>query len=200
MMRKALWLVLFALVAVTAAGCAKPPTAEIDAASEAMDAAQAAGAPDYAPDAWAKAQASEAELEAEITAQKDAFALSRSYEQTKNLAQATKSAAETAAAEARTGKETAKNEATQAIETAKALRLEVDQLLTTAPTGKGAVADLAALRADTGSTEESIRAAEAALAAGQYREARAKAEAAIQSLEAVKAEIESAKQGRGGRA
>jgi hypothetical protein len=200
MMRKALWLVLFALVAVTAAGCAKPPTVEIDAASEAMDAAQAAGAPDYAPEAWAKAQASEAELEAEITAQKDAFALSRSYEQTKNLAQATKSAAETAAAEALTGKETAKNEATQSIETAKALRQEVDQLLTTAPTGKGAVADLAALRADTGSTEESIRAAEAALAAGQYREARAKAEAAIQSLEAVKAEIESAKLGRGGRA
>jgi hypothetical protein len=198
-MRKALTLLTLVLVAA-ALGCAKPPQAEIDAASQAMDAAQAAGAPDYAPDAWAKAQASEAELEAELTAQKDAFALSRSYEKAKNLAEATKSQAESAATQAQTGKEQAKNDATQSIEQAKALRQEVDQLLATAPTGKGSVADLAALRADTGTTEESIRAAEAALAAGQYREAQAKAQAAIQSLEAVKAEIESAKQARGGRA
>jgi len=188
------------LVSLVAAGCARPPAAEIDAASAAMDAAQAAEAPTYAPDAWAQAQDTESQLETELAAQEQAFALSRSYAKTQSLAEALKDAADRAAADAVRGKEIAHSDATQALDEAKALQLEVQTLLEHAPQGKGTQADLAALRADTGTTEETLAAAEAALQAGQYMEARAKAEAAIQSLNQVKAELEAARQARGGRA
>ncbi len=193
-------LALLFLGSVFVAGCAKPPSEEIDAASAAMDAAQSAEAPVYAPESWAMAQEAEAQLEAELVAEEQAFALSRSYDKAKSLAEAAKAAADKAAADAVSGREVARSEATQTIEQAKALRLEVQTLLERAPQGKGTVADLAALRADTGSTEEMLRAAETALDGGQYVEARAKAEAAIQALDKVKAEIESARQARGGRA
>jgi hypothetical protein len=180
------------LVLATAMGCAQPPKEQIDSASAAMDAAQSAGAAEYAPESWAAAQEAEAQLEAELAAQQQAFALSRSYDDARSMADDLKTAADRAAAEAAERKETARNDAARAIEDAKALHAEVQKLLETAPQGKGSVADLAALRADTGTTAETIAAAESELAAGRFLEALAKAQAATQSLQQVKQEIESA--------
>jgi hypothetical protein len=186
-----IWILVTALVAAT--GCTKEPTAEVEAARQAMEAARSAEAAQYAPDSWRAAEDAEAKLRVELQAQNERFALNRSYRDTLALAAETTAAAEQAAEDARNGKEQTKNDAAKLLEEAKALRKEVDELLAHAPEGKGSVADVAALRADAGATEDHLAGAERAHAAGDYREAKAKAEAAVSALNKVKAEIEAAR-------
>ena len=78
--------------ATLVAGCASAPTDAVNKANDALDAAQQAQAPDYAPEAWTTAQDSQAKLQAELAAQEKKFALFRSYDEAKNLAAATESA------------------------------------------------------------------------------------------------------------
>lgn len=176
----------------TLVGCAQVPTAQLDAAQKAMDDAQKAEAPTYAADAWAKAEDADAQLQAELKAQQDAYAVSRSYEKAKTLAADTKAAAEQATADALTGKETARNDATKAIEETKALLVEVRDLVAHAPQGKGSRVDLAAFRADTDPTEASLKDAQAAFDAGRFAEAKSKADAAREVLEGIKSQIKGA--------
>jgi hypothetical protein len=72
------------------------------------------------------------------------------------------------------------------------LREEVDDLLASAPRGKGSVADLATLEEDAGLGGDHLAEAERALAAGDYLEARAKAGVAIESLNKIKNEVQAA--------
>ncbi len=112
--------VMVLAVALVAVGCAKPPQQEIDAAKAALDAAQQAEAPKYAPEAWDKAQQAMNAVNAELEAQAAKFALFRSYTKTKQLvADATKAANEAKDAGI-AGKERAKNEAQAAIDAVKA--------------------------------------------------------------------------------
>jgi len=179
------------------AGCAKEPTAEIAAARQAMDAARVAEAPDYAPEAWAEAEDAQMRLDAELDAQKNAFALYRSYDRATTLAVDAKAASERAATDADAGKATARDEARSAIERAKKLGDEVSRLVAEAPRGKGTVTDIAALRADSAGTDATVKDAEDALAAGRYKDAKSKAEAAVRSLESIRSQIEAATRARG---
>ena len=76
----------------------------------------------------------------------------------------------------------------------------MQKLLENAPSGKGARADLATLRADASSTLQILREAEAAYAAGDYAGAEAKAQSAIDLLSEVKADVEGARSSVGGHA
>jgi len=92
-------------LAFAAAGCASPPTAEVDAAKAALDRAAADGADQYAADSLKAAQDAKAALDAELKAQEAKMV--KSYDKTRELATAAKAAADKAAADAVAGKEKA---------------------------------------------------------------------------------------------
>ncbi len=188
---------LFVVLALVAAGCAEPPAAEIQAARQAMDVARSAGAPDYAPDAWAEAEGARARLEVELEAQQDkTLAITRSYVPAKALAAEVETAAQRAAEAAEAGKEAARVAASRSLDEARALLREVRDLVARAPHGKGTGADLAALDSDAGASGASLEEAEAAFAEARYLDAKAKADAVLAALGRIKTEIVAATEAR----
>ncbi len=184
-------------LAVTVAGCASPPTADIDAAKTAITNAGTAGASEYAPDSLKAAEDAQAALDAEMKAQDGKWF--KSYDKAKELAAAAKAAGEKAAADAAAGKEKAKADATQGIADAKTALTEAQELLKKAPKGKGSAADLAAMKTDLTNAETTIADAEAALNNGKFLDAKAKAESAKNAATTVKTAIEEAKAAKGGK-
>lgn len=183
-------------IAVAAGGCAQKPVDEITAATQALDQARAEGAGDYAPEAWAAAQEADAQLRAELAAQDRKFALFRSYGNAKALAADVKGKAERALQDAAAAKARMKEEATKLIADARAALADLQRALQHAPTGKGAQADLAAMRADADGVEATVAEADTALGAGDYKTAKAKAESALATIERIKGEIVQAEEAR----
>lgn len=192
MTRKNVWVVLAAVVAVTAGGCSSPPAAEISAVDAAVVAAESAEASTYASAEFAAVTEAKAQLQAELTAQEGKLALMRSYAKATELAAAAKVAAETAQQRAVEGKEQARNEATQLVADARVVLDEAVLMLEKAPRGKGTQADLAVMKSDLAAVEVSLGEANSALAASNFDEARTKAQAAIQAAGQVKAAVEQA--------
>ncbi len=92
-------------LAVMAAGCGAPPTADIDAAKAAVTAAAAGGARDYAAASLKAAEDAQAALDAELKTQEGKWF--KSYDKARQLAAAAKEAGDKATAEAAAGKEKA---------------------------------------------------------------------------------------------
>ena len=92
-------------LAITVAGCASPPNADVDAAKAALDKAAADRADQYAADSLKAAQDAKAALDAELKAQEGKWV--KSYDKTKELAIAAKAAADKAAADAVAAREKA---------------------------------------------------------------------------------------------
>jgi TonB family protein len=107
-------------LAVAVAGCASPPSADIDAAKAAVEKATAAQASQYAPDSLKAAEDALAALDAEVKAQEAKWFAS--YDKAATLAAAAKAAGEKAAADAVAGKE--KADAAAAAERAAAEAIE----------------------------------------------------------------------------
>lgn len=185
-------------ISAVAAGCAEVPQADIDAAKSAMEQAATAGAADYAADSYKAVQDAQAALDAELAAQADKFALTRSYTKATELAAAVKAASEKAAADAVTGREAAKNEAMTLIADAKTALAQATEMLAKAPRGKGTAQDLAALKADLDTASASITEAETAFATDAFKDARTKAEAAKASIQGVVTAVEQAMAARKG--
>ena len=80
------------------AGCGAPPTAEADAARQAMASASSAGADKYAAASLEEARTAQAALDAELKAQEGKFI--KSYDRARELAVAAKTAADKAATDA----------------------------------------------------------------------------------------------------
>jgi TonB family protein len=89
-------------LAITVAGCASPPSADVDAAKAAVDKAAAGQAGQYAANSLTAAQDAEAALDAELKVQQDKWL--KSYDKTRELAVAAKAAGDKAAADAVAGK------------------------------------------------------------------------------------------------
>jgi TonB family protein len=98
-------LVIACTLAVAMAGCATPPSADVDAAKASVEKATAAGASQYAPDSLKAAQDAEAAMDAELKAQDEKWV--KSYDKTKELAASAKAAADKAATDATAAKEKA---------------------------------------------------------------------------------------------
>jgi protein TonB len=92
-------------LAITVTGCASPPTAEVNAATAAVDRAATDRADQYAAESLRAAQDARAALDAELKAQEGKWL--KSYGKTKQLAVAAKAAGDKAAADALAGKEKA---------------------------------------------------------------------------------------------
>ncbi len=183
---------LAVVVAATllAAGCAQPPTDAVNKAQAALETARTNEAADYAAESLAAAEEAVAALDAELKAQSEAFALTRSYKKAEELAAAAQTTAEKAAADANAGREATKNEASAQFEAAKASLVETAEMISKAPKGKGTQADIDAMKADLTGVEAGFAEFDAAFSAGRYKEALAKAEAANQTLDRIKADIQ----------
>jgi hypothetical protein len=172
--------------------CAKEPTDALNAAKAALEAAKTAGAADYAPSALAAAETAAAALDAELKAQAEKFAVTRSYAKAGELAAAAKSAADQAAAAAVAGKEQMKAEATTLIAGVRGGVDAAKQALAKAPKGKGSAADLEAMNADVAGVEAALGEMDSAMAAGNFKDAKVKAEAAKATLDKIVADVQAA--------
>ncbi len=101
----------FAL-AISVTGCASPPSADVDAAKASLDRAAAASDGKYAPDSLKAAQDAQAALDAELKAQDGKWI--KSYDRSKELAAAAKTASDKAVADATAAKDKAEAVAAKA--------------------------------------------------------------------------------------
>lgn len=185
--------ILIAAAALTLAGCAQAPTAEVDDARHALDAAQTAQAQQYAPESWNAASDVKTSLDAELSAQEGKWAPTRSYVKAKALAADLKSAADKAAQDAATGKEKAKSEAQDLMTQARTAYDRSRNALSSAPRGKGTEADLASLKSDEQGIDTTLSEMQKSFDSGDYLAAKSKAQAAISAAEQIEKEIAAAK-------
>lgn len=190
---------LIAVTALLAVGCAKPPTADIDAARAALDIATTSDAEEYAATEWNEAKGTLQLLDDELALQESKFALMRKYETATQLATQAASQAQAAAAAADAEKQLVRDETTELIAATQAELAVVRDLLANAPRGKGSEADLAMMNADLQQAEGSLVGVETALSEGRLYEARTGARAALEAVGEVKLAIEQAQAARSGR-
>ena len=191
-MKKIPVLLALAGVAILSVACAKEPTDAINAARSSMAAAKTAGAADYAPAAMAAAETAAAALDAELKAQSEKLALTRSYTRASELAAQAKAAADKAAAQAVTGSEQMKAEATTLVAGVRSSVEAAKAALARAPRGKGSAADIEAMKSDVAAVEASLAEMDGAIASGRYKEAKVKAEAARATLDRIMADVNAA--------
>jgi len=185
-----------AALGLVLAGCAQAPSADIDAARHALDEARQAQAAEYAPQAWNAAQDAEAKMQVELDAQEQRWSALRTYTVARQLAQDTKAVADRSRDEAIAGMEKARTEASTMMAQAREQVGSAHAAVTTAPRGKGTEADLASMKSDAASIDDTLAEMQKSFDAGNYNEAKAKAQAAIDAAQKILSEIEQAKSAR----
>jgi hypothetical protein len=158
---------LFALILMIllTSGCSEPPNKEIDRAQGAIDAARAAGAEQYAPEAFAAAS-SALQLSHEAVEQRDyRLALSRAIDAYERAQDAAKLAAD--------GKAKARSDAETVVNAANAAALALAARLKAAETARVPPRDLVEARRTAADAAASLQKARAALKAGAYLDATA---------------------------
>ena len=188
------YLTLGLLVLFVLAGCAKQPTEDMAAAQKAVEAAKAAGGEKYMPEETKKLGDSLAAAQDEIKTQDGKFFLTRSYDKAKQMLAQLKADADKVAAEVPKKKEEAKNNALAAQEAVMASIKEAKALLAKAPGGKGARADIQALKGDIKGLEDSLPELQQLIDKEDYMVAADKAKAIQEKAEAVSNQIKEAMQ------
>jgi hypothetical protein len=153
------------LMILLTSGCSEPPNKEIDRAQGAIDAARAAGAEQYAPEAFAAAS-SALQLSHEAVEQRDyRLALSRAIDAYERAQDAAKLAAD--------GKAKARSDAETVVNAANAAALALAARLKAAETARVPPRDLVEARRTAADAAASLQKARAALKAGAYLDATA---------------------------
>jgi hypothetical protein len=187
-MKRLFLLALSILVLMVLAGCGKAPDAQMRQATAALQAAEAAGAPQYAPDSWSRAKQAVDQMKAELDKQNKRFALFRSYGKVKTLAAQAVQLAEKALADANTKKTQLRNEVTATIaDLYKSLDSARRQLARLPRIRNGA-----ALKSSLNTAERQLGQARADLAAGALDNAMAVAAKARDAINNVLKAIEAA--------
>ena len=165
-------LIIWGLVVLVSA-CAEAPTATVDAARARVDAVAAEGQV-YAPQEYAAALDAVGRLDAELQAQNDRSALTRSYDRVSELAAEVETAADTVEAAIAEEKERLQTEIRGLVSDAEAAlddaRPAIDDLDDE---------DAAGLRADVEDVESALAAVESDLQAGEYAAAHQAAQSAL---------------------
>jgi hypothetical protein len=189
-MKKLGLLALSLLMASILVGCGKAPDAQMQQATSALQAAEAAGAPQYAPEAWNRAKEAVDRMKAELEAQGRRFSLFRNYGKVKTLAEQATRLSEQALADANSRKTQLRGEVT-------ALLAELDASLESAraqlarvPRSRGL--DTASLRSSLNSAGRQLDQARSNLAAGALDSAMAVAAQARNAINGVLRAIEKA--------
>jgi hypothetical protein len=185
------------LPAILVTGCAKVPTAEVDAVTAAMASARDAEAEVYAADALRAAETAKTALDAELKTQEEKFALMRNYDAALGLAQEAQKAAMAAQTAAQEGKVRAQQEAQNGIAMAEAALTRAQEMLAKAPKGKGSTIDLQILGGDVTQAGSVLTEAKALYDQGKFLDAKQKANVASSTLSKVVTDIEAAQQASG---
>ena len=170
---------LFVAVAVLA-GCDDPPTAELDAAKQALAAARDVGAERFAANEYSAAQRVFSEAEATTNTEAERFFLFKDFEQARTQLADAKSKAMQAESFARAEKKRQKESAEAVIAAARDAVAAAYTSLEEAPAGKGTEADIEELSAELSAAEADLDAAEAALNSENFADAESLADSADQ--------------------
>ena len=141
----------------------------------------------YAPDAYRAAQDAVGQLDAEVEAQSQKFALTRSYDRVSELAAAAGTAADRVQQAANTEKERLRTEAGRIAADARRALEEATRSLEKMPE-----AQTEGLKTDAAAAQTSLGEVESLLAAGQLKEAQQKAEMARQAITQISDTIQEA--------
>lgn len=180
-----------ALALLLVAGCAKPPTEQIEAAEKAVKEAQESGAATYVAQDYAKLEGTLAALRKEVSEQDAKFALLRDYGKVEQLAASAKAEGERVKVDAIKKKEEAKAAALQAQHVAQdAVKATLD-LVAKAPVGKDRAA-LESIKNDAEALKASLNQVQIAIDKEDYPAAQAQAKAINDKSQAVSAEIQNA--------
>jgi hypothetical protein len=190
---------VMAFLVLVVAGCAKPPTVEIDAAMAAMAEATKAEAEVYAPEAMQSARSAQAAFEEEVKLQEGKFALFRKYDKAKTMVAEATSAAQTAATQAAENKNRIRQEVTTMIGETRTMLTETQGMLEKAPKGKGSTLDLQVMGSDLTAAGTTLDEAQGLLDADKLMDARAKVQTARSTIMSVKSSIEQAIQMKAGK-
>src|SRR5689334_3611899 len=188
-MRHVLLPALCTLILVS--GCAQPPVDQINAAEQAVKAAQQSGAATYVANDYAKIEGLMAALKKEVADQDGKFALLRDYGKAEQLAATTKTEAERVKADATKKMEEAKSAATQAQQAAQEVVKSTLDLVAKAPAGKDRAA-LESIKTDAEALKASLNDVQMMLDKADYLGAQTKAKAIQEKGQAVSKEIETA--------
>ncbi len=188
---------VFSLLAVLLAvgltlGCGgDPPKADLDAASQALQAARDAGAEKYAGSELASAQRTFDDAKSAYDVEAEKWFKNWDEVVKPGLADAL-SKANAAATSATEAKNAAMSAAEAAIAEAAAAVEQTRGSLEAAPAGKGTEADIEQLKTDLGGADSDLAAARAAVDSEEFEEATAKANSAMSTAEAVASGVEQA--------
>lgn len=178
---------LVLLMALGLAGCAKVPQEQVTAAQTALDEAQKAEAGTYAQDAYAKAEDSMKQAQAEIAAQEDKFF--KSYKKAGEMLTQAKADADAAVAAAVAGKEKAKQDASAALAAAGSALTAAEEAVAGAPKSKDRKADVEAMQADLETLKGVLAEAQSAFDGGDYKGAAQKAEQVSTEAASIQADV-----------
>ncbi len=184
-------IVPLALGAFLLAGCAKPPTEQIEAADKAVRDAQQSGAATYSAQDFAKLEASLAAMKKEVADQDAKFALLRDYGKVEQLASSAKAEGERVKGDTEKRKEEAKAGALQARQVAQEAVKVAEDLVASAPVGKDRAA-LEAIKNDVEALKASLNQVQMAIDKEDYPAAQTQAKAINDKSQAVSAEIQTA--------
>jgi hypothetical protein len=186
---KRLILLALSVVAVLAlVGCGKPPDALSKQATAALQAAEAAGAAQYAPDSWERARQAVDQMKAAIDAQAKRFSLFRSYGKAKTLATDALRLAQQALSDANAKKRQLGDEVTAAISELTTLLQSARSQVSRLPRLRGV--DPAALRSELNGASRLIDQARTKLADDAFDSALETASRARAAIAKVLREIE----------
>ncbi|HLZ32645.1 MAG TPA: hypothetical protein VKP13_01420 [Nitrospira sp.] len=173
------------------AGCAQPPTDQINAAEQAVKDAQQSGAATYVANDYAKIEGLLGALKKEVADQDAKFALLRDYGKAEQLAATAKSEAERVKTEAVTKMEEAKHAAVQAHQVAQDAVKSTLELVAKAPAGKDRAA-LESIKTDAEALKASLNDVQMMIDKSDYLGAQTKAQAIHEKSQTVSREIEAA--------
>jgi hypothetical protein len=189
-MKRLSLLALLIVMATLIAGCGKAPDAQLEQASKALQAAEDAGAPQYAPEAWNRAKETADRMKAELEAQSKRFALFRNYGKVRTLAEQAARLSEQALADANSRKTQLRGEVTAMIAELNASLESARSQISRVPRSKGL--DAASLRSSLNAAGRQLDLARSNLAAGALDSAMAVAAQARDTINGVLRAIERA--------
>jgi hypothetical protein len=189
-MKKLSLLALLLVAASIFTGCGKAPDAQVQQATSALQAAEAAGAPQYAAEAWNRAREATDRMKAELEAQDRRFTLFRNYGKVRTLAVQATRLSEQALADANSRRTQLRDEVTGLLAELNASLASARSQLAKVPRSKGL--DTASLRSSLNAAGRQLDQARSNLAAGALDSAMAVAAQARDAINGVFRAIEKA--------
>jgi hypothetical protein len=183
---------LFVLALLAIVGCSSAPQTEMTNAETAMQAATAAEAEQYAPDAYRAAVDTLNAAQAAKTEQDSKFSLFRGYGKSKAMFIAAAALADTAKVQAEAEKARVKAQVEGQLASTQQMITDVTTALDKAPKGKGTKADIAMLKNDLASTQAVYDEASADFTSGKYLAAQAKLQTVNTQLQTLSDQLQQA--------